>query len=68
MANNSKQLETRDVRIQASPELWAEWDEWERKQGCPNRPEAFRIAMRIVTGFNPESQEKSGQIRPVKAL
>ena len=58
MANNTKQFETRDVRIQASPELWAAWDEWEKQQGCPNRPEAFRLAMRIVTGFNTNCQEK----------
>ena len=59
MANNAKQLESRDVRIQASPELWAAWDKWERQQGCPNRPEAFRLAMRQVTQFNPNCQEKN---------
>jgi len=58
MPNNAKQFETRDVRIQASPELWAAWDVWEKQQGCPNRPEAFRLAMRTVTGFNPNCQEK----------
>ena len=59
MANNAKQLESRDVRIQASPELWAAWDVWERQQGCPNRPEAFRLAMRQVTQFTPNCQEKN---------
>lgn len=58
MTNNVKQFETRDVRIQASPELWAAWDEWEKQQGCPNRPEAFRLAMRMVTQFNSNCQEK----------
>jgi len=59
MTNNAKQFETRDVRIQASPALWAAWDEWEEQQGCPNRPEAFRLAMRTVTGFSPNCQEKN---------
>ncbi len=59
MANNSKKLQIRDVRIQASPQLWAAWDEWVGQQGCPSRPEAFRLAMRIVINFNSNCQEKN---------
>lgn len=49
---------SKDVRIKASPELWDKFEAWLNKQGCPTLPEGFRTAMRQVTQFNPNCQEK----------
>lgn len=64
MAEPENNLISKDVRIKASPELWAAFEEWLNKQGCTTVPEGFRTAMRIVTNFNTESQAKNGHAGP----
>lgn len=54
----------RRPEIVASGELWQRFDEWCERQGCTTLAEGIRTAMRIVTKFNGESQEKSGQPGP----
>ena len=47
------------VILKASCELWTEFEEWMRVQGCQTLPEGLRAAMRQVTNFNGQSQQQS---------
>ena len=51
--------ETRTVNLVASSLLWNTFDEWMQRQGCQTFTEGLRTAIRQVTGFNGECQEKS---------
>jgi hypothetical protein len=44
--------------IKASTAMWAKFDEWMAVQGCQTLPEGLRAAIRQVTGFSRESQQK----------
>ena len=44
--------------IKASKALWAKFDEWMAVQGCQTLPEGLRAAMRDVTKFKPQCQQK----------
>lgn len=52
------QEKIKSVILKASCELWAEFDEWMRVQGCQTLPEGIRAAMRQVTNFNGQSQQQ----------
>ena len=52
--------ESRRPEIVASCELWQRFDEWCERQGCTSLAEGIRTAMRQVTQFNTNCQEKSG--------
>jgi hypothetical protein len=52
------QQQIKDVRIKTSVELWEKFEEWMRVQSCQTLPEGFRAAMRQVTNFNGQCQEK----------
>ena len=45
-------------KLKASCELWTKFEEWMRVQGCQTLPEGLRAAMRQVTNFNGQSQQK----------
>jgi hypothetical protein len=59
MVKTENNLISRDIRIKASPELWAAFEDWLKRLGCTTVPEGFRTAMRIVTNFNSECQVKT---------
>ena len=52
------QMESKVPKLTASCELWARFEEWMRVQGCQTLPEGLRAAMRQVTNFNNQSQQK----------
>jgi len=55
--------EVRRPEISTSEKIWQAFDKWAAERGYPSLSEAFRAAMIEVTGLNPESQEKSGQLK-----
>lgn len=59
MAKSENNLVTKDIKVSASPELWEEFEAWMAKQSCTTVADGVRTAMRQVTKFNPESQEKT---------
>ena len=63
MANQTNQIveEIREAKIKLSSELWAKFDEWKVRQGCPTLADGIRTAIRQVTQFNTVSQEKNGR-------
>ena len=52
------QVQVKDVRIKASCELWARFEEWMRVQSCQTLAEGLRAAIKQVTNFNSKSQQK----------
>ena len=52
------QVQVKDIRIKASSELWARFEEWMRVQSCQTLAEGFRAVMRQVTNFDDQSQQK----------
>jgi hypothetical protein len=50
---------TKTPRIEAPVGFWDYWDKWCQSHGCASFPEGFRAMVKQVTGWNPESQEKS---------
>ena len=53
------QTEVKVPKLKASCELWSKFEKWMRVQGCQTLPEGLRAAMRQVTNFNGESQQKT---------
>jgi len=58
MAKEETKTQVKDTRIKASCELWARFEEWMRVQSCSTLADGLRTAMRQVTNFNGESQQK----------
>lgn len=54
----TKTHQVKDARIKASCELWARFEDWMRVQSCSSLADGLRTAMRQVTNFNTESQQK----------
>lgn len=52
---------TKTPKIEASSELWAVFENWCARMGCQTLPEGLRAAMRQVTNFNGQSQEKNAE-------
>ncbi len=61
METEETKTQVKDARIKASCELWAKFEEWMRVQSCQTLPEGLRAAMRQVTNFNGESQQKKAE-------
>lgn len=58
MKNEETKTQVKDARIKASCDLWASFEKWMRVQSCQSLAEGLRAAMRQVTNFNSESQQK----------
>jgi hypothetical protein len=59
MAADKTNLVKHDAKIRASKQLWDAFNDWMKNQGCTSLTEGLRVAMRIVTNFNGNNQEKS---------
>jgi len=53
-----EKTKTHRPEIKASCDLWDRFGKWMRVRGCQTLSEAFRDAMKIVTKFDGESQQK----------
>ena len=63
MDENTEQSEIRQIVrkpvISASCGLWKAFNDWCKQYGYKGLPEGFRAMVKEVTGFKPESQEKT---------